>query len=51
MTTLLALTGSLWALVTGHRRLVQRLSHAMHRSIAKSAAAHIGVREMAFTGC
>ena len=48
----LALIGSLWALVTDHRRLVQCVSHVMRRSIAKSPLAHIGVREMAFTaGC
>jgi len=52
MTTLFALTGLLWALVTGHRRLPQRVSCAMRRSTAKSAIAHIGMREMAFTtGC
>jgi len=51
-TTLLAVTGLLWALVTGHRRLAQRVSCAMRRSTAKSAIAHIGTREMAFTtGC
>jgi transposase len=51
-TTLLAVTGLLWALVTGHRRLPQHVSCATRRSTAKSAIAHIGTREMAFTtGC
>ena len=49
MTTLI---GSLWALLTGHRRFGQRLSCAMRQSIANSTATHAGVEEMALTtGC
>jgi transposase len=49
MTTLLALTGSLWALVTGHRRFMQRVSCATRRSSATFAVARAAAREMVFT--
>jgi hypothetical protein len=52
MTTLWVLIGSPWRLLTGHQRLVQRVSCAMRRSITNSADTHAGVEEMAFTtGC
>ncbi len=37
-----ALINLLWALVTDHRRLVQRVSYAMRRSTATSAVARAG---------
>jgi transposase len=52
MTTVLALTGSLWGLLTAHRRPVPRISPSERRSIATSLIVHIGGRRMAFTtGC
>jgi transposase len=52
LATLWALTGSLWAMVISRQPLVQRVSCALRRSIAQSAATHTRLREMAFTtGC
>jgi len=55
---LMAVVAALWSirsllvLVTGHQRPVQRVSPIEHRSITKSAAVRIGVRETVFaTGC
>jgi transposase len=49
---LLALISPLWHLMTGHRRLGQRVSSIAHHTIAESAVMRLGAREMAFTtGC
>jgi len=49
---LLALIRSLLPLVTSHARFVRYVSGLTHRSIARPAVPHVGVRELVFTtGC
>ena len=49
---LLALIGSLRAVATRHRRVVEQISPLTRRSIARFGVVHIGAREMVFTtGC
>jgi transposase len=49
---LLALIGSLRAVATRHRRVVEQISLLTRRSIARFGVVHVGAREMVFTtGC